>query len=134
MHKVNKRGFTLVEALVSMVILGFCAILISGMVSSMKNNTTSIRSTRGLYSVMQNVLETYQIDVTRQRDIGTGSTTITKEFDGREVLNEVTVSRAKMINGEPLYIISIKTYSSDRPKHFVADTVIMSRGVGINAE
>lgn len=117
-----------------MVILGFCAILLSSMLSSIDNNLTSIKLTRGLYSVQQGILETYQIDITRQRDIGTGNTKLTTEFDGHEVISEVDVSRSRMSNGEPLYIISIKTYSMDRPKHFIADTVVMSRGVGINAE
>lgn len=135
MRRLNKRGFTLIEAVVSIALLGMCTLLLSAMVSGMKNNVTSIQSTRSLYSVMENILETYQIDVTRSRDIATGDTVFEAEYNGKLTLNEVNVERASRVdNGERIYIVTIKTYYKDRPKHFVVDRVIMTRGIGINAE
>lgn len=136
---MNKKGYTLVEAIVSIAILGMCTLLLSSMVSDMKNNVTSIQSTRGLYSVMENILETYQIDVTRERDIATGDTVLEAEYNGKATLNEVNVQRATRLEvgpgyGERIYIITIKSYYKDRPKHFIVDRVVMTKGVGINAD
>lgn len=136
--KLDKRGYTLTEALVTLVLLGMCTLLLSAMISDMKNNITSINLTRGLYSVMENILETYQIDVTRERDIATGNTVMEMEYNGKLTINEINVKRAVRTElgpgyDERIYIISIKSYYKDKPKHFISDRVIMTKGVGINA-
>ena len=138
MRKCNKKGFTLVEAIVSLAVLGLFTLVLSAMISDMRNNVTSIQTQRGLFSVMENILETYQIDVTRERDIATGETVLEAEYNGKTTLSEINVERATIQDlnagyGQRVYVISIKTYYKDRPKHFVVDRVVMTKGVGINA-
>ena len=144
MRRLSDKGYTLMEALVSMVILGMCTLLVASMIGGSKNNITAIKSTRGLYSVMQNVLESMQVDVTRDRDLATGDSVLETTFGGRTSINEINVQRGTLVGagsgtelegvGERIYVVTIKTYYKDKPKHFIVDKVVMTKGVGLNAD